>query len=364
MNIDLDYIFNLEQYSLTGNEKNKFFIEILKKDFKKHYQNSKETKNILDSLNYNEKKIKSLADFPFFPIRLFKELKLKSIKDTQVIKTLTSSGTTGQKLSKIFLDLETSKLQTKALASIISSYLGKKRLPMLIIDSENIFKNREMFSARGAGILGMSNFGRNHLYLLDEKMKLKKDALNEFLSKYKAQTLLVFGFTYMVWLHFIEEIKRKNILVNLPESVLIHSGGWKKLESISIDNETFKNTIKEVTGINRVYNFYGMVEQVGSVYMECEEGFFHTSNFSEIIIRNKQSLKPVKFNQEGIIQTISLLPKSYPGNSILTEDQGIIYGKDDCKCGRKGTYFKVIGRIPSAELRGCSDTYADSIGGN
>ena len=31
-------------------------------------------------------------------------------------------------------------------------------------------------------------------------------------------------------------------------------------------------------------------------------------------------------------------------------------GIDDCKCGRKGKYFLVHGRIKKAELRGCSDT--------
>ena len=52
---------------------------------------------------------------------------------------------------------------------------------------------------------------------------------------------------------------------------------------------------------------------------------------------------------------MSLLPTSYPGNSILTEDIGSIYGLDNCSCGKKGKYFKVYGRIESAELRGCSD---------
>lgn len=53
-----------------------------------------------------------------------------------------------------------------------------------------------------------------------------------------------------------------------------------------------------------------------------------------------------------------MLPHSYPGHSLLTEDEGIILGEDDCPCGRKGKYFKLTGRIKQAELRGCSDTYA------
>jgi hypothetical protein len=35
----------------------------------------------------------------------------------------------------------------------------------------------------------------------------------------------------------------------------------------------------------------------------------------------------------------------------------VLRGVDDGRCGRMGKYFTVIGRVPKAELRGCSDTY-------
>ena len=62
--------------------------------------------------------------------------------------------------------------------------------------------------------------------------------------------------------------------------------------------------------------------------------------------------------EKGIIQVVSVLPESYPGHVLLTEDEGIILGEDDCPCGRMGKYFKIEGRIKDAEIRGCSDTYA------
>lgn len=54
---------------------------------------------------------------------------------------------------------------------------------------------------------------------------------------------------------------------------------------------------------------------------------------------------------------MSILPNSYPGHNILTEDIGKLFGIDDCKCGRKGKYFLVSGRAPETEVRGCSDIY-------
>ena len=61
------------------------------------------------------------------------------------------------------------------------------------------------------------------------------------------------------------------------------------------------------------------------------------------------------FNKKGLIQLKSLIPHSYPGHNILTDDIGVILGEDDCSCGKKGKYFKIIGRLKNSELRGCSN---------
>ena len=87
-------------------------------------------------------------------------------------------------------------------------------------------------------------------------------------------------------------------------------------------------------GIKNIHNYYGMIEQTGSIFLECEEGFFHPSIFSEVIIRNK-NLDSCEVGEQGIIQVLSLLPISYPGHNLLTEDIGTIHGLDGCTCVRK-----------------------------
>ena len=143
----------------------------------------------------------------------------------------------------------------------------------------------------------------------------------------------------------------------MSKGILFHGGGWKQLENQSVDNREFKNRISGVSNITNIHNYYGMVEQTGSIFVECEYGFFHTPSFSDVIIRSHQTHSSEEIGITGLIQLLSVIPKSYPGHSILTEDLGTIFGIDDCKCGRKGKYFKVHGRIKSAEIRGCSDTY-------
>ena len=136
---------------------------------------------------------------------------------------------------------------------------------------------------------------------------------------------------------------------------MIHGGGWKKLNDESVSNERFKEVVAETSGIRSIHNYYGMVEQTGSIFMECEEGHLHASVFSDVFILDPLTLRPS--DKRGVIGCISLLPTSYPGHILLTEDEGEIHGIDDCPCGRKGAYFSVYGRLRGAEIRGCSDTH-------
>ncbi|MEY4515178.1 MAG: hypothetical protein RLZZ450_7300 [Pseudomonadota bacterium] len=295
-------------------------------------------------------------DVPFLPVTVFKTHQLKSIADADVFKVLTSSGTTGQVPSRIYLDRETAARQTKALATIMTTVLGPQRLPMVLVDTKSVFQNRESFSARGAGLLGMATFGRDHFYALDEQMALDEAGLAAFLEKYSGKPLLVFGFTFMVWLYFLEAARRMK--ADLSEATLIHSGGWKKLADQAVDNTRFKATLRDATGLARVYNFYGMVEQVGSVFVECDAGVLHAPSFADVIARDVRTLLPAPFGVEGVLQVVSALPTSYPGHSLLTEDLGTVLGEDDCSCGRKGKYFAVRGRVARSEIRGCSDTHA------
>jgi len=159
-NIQMIKIEKINPFSLNKNQKKNFLIKKFKYLISFHKDNCKDYSHFLDAQQFSLKKIKTINDIPFLPANLFKEYELKSIKKKEVFKILNSSGTSGQKVSKIFLDKETSLMQTKALTKIMENYIGNKRLPMIIIDNKNVLKNREAFSARGAGILGFSIFGK------------------------------------------------------------------------------------------------------------------------------------------------------------------------------------------------------------
>lgn len=296
-------------------------------------------------------------DLPWLPVRLFKTQDLMSCEQSSIIKTLTSSGTTGQAVSRIYLDRETSLRQTRALTAIMTSFLGKQRMPMVIVDSAGLLRDRSRFNARTAGILGFSVFGRQHHYCLDSDLRLEIDALKDFLEQHRGTPILAFGFTFVVWQRLLQAVIAQGQKLDFgPGSTLIHGGGWKRLQDQQVDNATFKALLREHLGLERIFSYYGMVEQVGSIFMECEYGHLHAPAFADVIVRDPLTLEPLPPGREGVVQVLSTLPVSYPGHSLLTEDLGVLHGEDDCPCGRHGRYFSVLGRLPQTELRGCSDT--------
>ena len=313
---------------------------------------------MMESVCFSAADVRSVEDIPFLPVRLFKEMELRSVTEEDVFKTMTSSGTTGQQVSRIFLDRKTAANQQKTLVRIVSDRIGGSRMPMIILDCPSVVKNRAMFSARGAGILGFSIFGRKKLYALNDAMELQLDDIRAFLAEHAGERILLFGFTFMVWQHFYHALRAAGERLDLSNAVLIHGGGWKKLAAEAVTPAAFRAALRAVCGNLDVADYYGMVEQTGCIHLECAEGHLHASTYSDVIVRRPFDFSPAGFGEHGIIEVVSLLPESYPGHALLTEDEGVLIGEDDCPCGRKGKYFKVLGRLKQAELRGCSDTYA------
>ncbi len=309
--------------------------------------------SILDAIGHTaERRYTSLEELPWLPVRIFKETKLSSISEHDVFRTLTSSGTTGDP-SRIYLDRAAAETQTRVLARTMQSVLGPKRLPMLIVDSVAAFHGKTSYSARGAGVLGMMSFGRDHTWVLDEEEQSDPGVVRSFLSRYGEEPFLIFGFTFLVW-QYLYRVARDEGL-DLRNGVLIHSGGWKRMADLAVDNRTFREAFARDTGLTRIHDFYGMVEQIGVVHMEGPDGgSLYSPDFAEVIIRDPLTWEPVPIGKPGLIQVISTVPESYPGNVLMTEDLGVVDGIDDGPW--PGKRFRVLGRLPRAEARGCSDT--------
>ena len=350
--INYNDLLKLNPFGLKKRKKDTLFFLAQKKLSIFHHKNSKEYKKIIDFKFSHFKKVKKLEMLPFLHSKIFKSYDLKSTNNN--LKVFNSSGTSNSKLSKINIDLKTSLIQANVLKKIIFEFIPKNIDTIIIIDNEKSFYDLKKLNAKKAAIRGFSQYFKNKYFILDKDYKLNFSYLKKLEKKLKNKRVIFFGFTNIIWENFIEILKMNNSKLSFDNSILVHGGGWKKLENKKIKKQKLNEEIKLRLKIKDVINYYGMIEQTGSIFMECEHGYFHSSIFSDVLIRNS-NFKLEKNNKPGIIQVFSLLPISYPGHNIVTEDLGVIIDEDNCKCGRNGKYFKVLGRIKNSEIKGCAN---------
>jgi len=304
----------------------------------------------------------TIAELPYLPVSVFKADPPLALVDAHGIKrTLTSSSTSGQAPSRVVLDAPTARRMTKGVIAIIRDFIGSARRPYLVVDIPENLKPQAELGARGAAIQGLGSFATETVCCLRRDQNgdtaLDLDTLLACAEKWKGGEVLVYGFTYVIWTQLVQRLQRQGITLGMPNVHVLHSGGWKRLEQQAVTKDIFMRDVASVFGCspNRVIDYYGMVENVGVVYPDCERGHKHVPAFAEVIIRDPLTLRPVDAGQQGLVQVCSVLPTSFPGFLLLTDDMAELIGEDGCACGRRGTHFRFTRRVPKVEVRGCGN---------
>lgn len=340
-------------YSIRQAHKDAAILEGLNGLVSYHYERCLPYRRIIDAAWGGLRQYDRLQDVPYLPVSVFKGLELSSTEQQSMV--MYSSGTTGQVPSKIIVDPETATRQSRALIATFKPVLGERRIPFLVFDTKDVIKATGL-TARGAGVLGMMKFGARTTFALDPDLEVDRDLVKNFLAKNGHEPFLIFGFTFLVWTKLYKAFDDGEL--DLSNAILIHSGGWKKLESERVSNEEFRRRMGERFGLTRIFNFYGFVEQIGSMFLEGPNGLLYPPNFTDVIVRRESDFQPAEVGEEGIIEVVSLLPLSYPGHALLTEDRGVVEMSDSAAGVGQIKGIRVLGRVAKAELRGCSDVIA------
>ncbi len=349
-------------YKKKETEKRKSFLNTLKRVLNYHYINCFEYKKICNYFNFYPKDLKNLSDMPYLTSTVFKNNMISSIPKSKVFRQINSSATTSSKFSKVILDKENNLRWTLSLQKMFLDRVGNDKYKILFLDTADNLKYSPVISARSSMLKSFLFVAADYSSCLNYnkgKLKLNLNIVKKFFKKLqKNEKVMIFGFTYVLYKFFLQELKKNNIQYNLKNGILVHAGGWKKLEKEKISRKKLNSMIKETLNIseNKVIDIYGFSEQGGLLYPTCEKGFRHCTNYSTLIVRDF-NFKPLdKIKKIGFLQFITPIQLSYPGNSFLTEDIGWIEGIDNCSCGRLGIYFKVLGRYKhETEIRGCGD---------
>jgi len=349
-------------YTLAPGERHAALLVLLKQELAYACDRNPRFRNYVEQWPVDFHTADTIAALPYLPVGVFKaNPPLALVGADEVKRTLSSSATTGQVPSRVVLDAATARRMTKGIITIIRNFIGPTRRPYLVIDTaENVAAQGEM-GARGAAIQGLRSFATEVVCCLRRNPEgdscLDREKLLACAAKWRHTEVLAYGFTYVIWTDLVQPLQRQGITLEMPNVRILHSGGWKRLEQQAVTKDVFVRDVAAVFGCSadRVIDYYGMVENVGVIYPDCEYGNKHVPAFAEVIVRNPRTLAPVEAGVEGLIQVCSVLPTSFPGFLVLTEDMGEIVDYDGCLCGRRGTSFRFAGRAPKAEVRGCGN---------
>jgi hypothetical protein len=297
-----------------------------------------------------------IADLPYVHVGLFKELDLRS---TGVVhsRTLLSSATTSGVSSRIALDAESSRRQSISATAILRDFVGGGARALLVLDDAKSMRSRAGIPARIAAALSIKELaGDMHFVLSDGESgsQIAWDTVRKVLAE--PGDIIVYGFTWVLWTAWAQGHMPTDVADTLRSRKVsfVHSGGWKKLESIRVDRGAFDHALLDGCGAgSTVVDYYGLVEQVGVIYPLCEHGARHVPVWADVIVRDSFTLEPLA-DAPGQLQLLNPLPVGGPYHSVLTEDLGRLL-PDNCACGRLGRRFELIGRVPKAELRGCAN---------
>jgi hypothetical protein len=355
-------LLSLPPYALPPDEKQAGLLELLKEELDYACQRHAGYENYVRSWPLDFRGAAGVPYLPFLPVGIFKANPPLSLVDPGEIKrTLTSSATTSQSPSRVAIDAPTSRRMTKGIVSILRDFIGPARRPYLVVDVPGQMGGGNELGARGAAIQGLQPFASEVSYCLSlngqGNLVLDRDKLMDFARNRQDAELLVYGFTYILWNHLAKPLLADGTCLNLPKVRVLHSGGWKRLLDQAVEKTAFNDGLARVFGCSPdcIIDFYGMVESVGVIFPDCPAGNKHSPAFGDVIVRNPLTLEPVAPGQVGIVQVCSVLPTSFPGHLLLTEDMAKVIAYDGCPCGRRGISFRFASRIPKAEVRGCGN---------
>jgi hypothetical protein len=358
----IDRLLSMPPYCQSPGERQAGLLELLKEELDYACQRHAGYKNYIEHWPLDYRSAGQIADLPFLPVGILKANPPFSLVGLDEIKRiLTSSATTSQLPSRVVLDAPTARRMTKGVVTIVRDFIGPHRRPYLVVDTPGFMGVGKPLGARGAAIQGLQPFANETAYCLSldnqGDLILERDKLREFAKDRQDTELLVYGFTFILWNHLVKPLLAEGICLNLPKARVLHSGGWKRLQDQAVEKTLFNEQLARVFGCSadRIIDFYGMVESVGIIFPDCSAGNKHGTVFGDVIVRNPLTLEPVAPGEQGIVQVCSVLPTSFPGSLLLTEDVAQVIAYDGCPCGRRGISFRFAGRIPKAELRGCGN---------
>lgn len=348
-----DELFNTNPFDFSKKHKD-LFLDSLKETALHHYEHNAFIKYLWDKHSFHPSYIdseESIEKIPFTLVNIFKHYEQRTGASEDIVLTLGSSGTGGQR-SLIHLD-QLSLDRVKKLAYVIHEAIGitsSKKYnylcftydPSIANDLGTAFTDELLTSFTDKEEVFYTFQHNGHDFFFDEEQTVAK--LKEFEKSPYATRILGFpAFLFKI-------ITKYNLKLNLGSDSWVQTGGgWKGDADKEINKQSFRRLINESLGIpvSNIRDLFGMVEH-GIPYVDCPDGKLRVPNYARVLIRDPKTLEVLPNGSKGLIQFICSYNTSYPAFSLLTTDWGVK------NVDEFSEYIEIKGRAGLSKNKGCA----------
>ena len=364
--VEVDSLFDLTP------EHDALFVDAMREASAWHFEHSEVFRNLSRKRAFVPDALQSVdevSDVPALFVNAFKQYEILSVPRDEVVLTLTSSGTSGQK-SQIMFD-QLSLDRGLRMVDRVFEAMGLKRPEQVV---NYILFAYDPEEAKQVG----TSYTDDNLTNLTQKGKVYhalrwNPQIREFefrpaecyakLLEYAAEGLPVRLLGFPAFLHRLVQYHRESGAPPLDlgsESYVLTGGGWKTSESSAIDKDRFIEEVSRTLGIpaGNLRDGYGLVEH-GIAYIECEHHRFHVPAFARAFTRDVATLERLPDGEVGFLQLVTPYMRSMPTVSLLTSDLAKV--GHDCPCGRKSGTIVLQGRAGTRKNKGCAITAAQLL---
>ncbi len=309
-----------------------------------------------------------LRRIPPIHANFYKTHVVRTAPEEDIVLTLTSSGTSGQK-SQMFFD-EWSIFASDKSADVQMAHYGR------ITDGPVNFLMYSYEPADGVNVgtmrtrQMMRRYGKENelVYALrytGEGHEFDLFGCIDVLLRFEAQGLPVYILGFPAFLYFtLEKMEAMGYppLKLDPGSFVSMGGGWKGFADRQVSPEEFRRYAGERLGLpDRCFHeTYGAVEH-GVAYIDCDEHHFHVPIYDRILIRDPRTMEPLGYGEKGIINFVSPMNTAVPVTSLLMGDFGILHAPGSCPCGNPAPWIEIVGRAGVSKNKSCAIAAAELL---
>jgi len=348
------------------------FMQAMRECVSHHYERNEFFKKLLDEAGVKASDFRTEADLEKLPTihaNLFKEYEILSIPMEEVTEHATSSGTSGQK-SQMFFDKNSFDFGLSMVKNEFDhfGFLSDEKTNYLLYTYEPAETSKDLGTAKtDMGLLAYAPVNETFFALRYNGVGHDFDvygAINA-LEKYEEQGLPVRIFGFPSFLYFtvrqMKETGHRPLKLN-KNSMTMFGGGWKGYADKQVKKSELYAMIEEMLGIpqENCRDGYGSTEH-SVPYFECPHHHFHIPIYSRMIIRDVETLKPVKNGTPGFANFITPHLLSVPAVSVLMGDMAVLHDAEECPCGIKTPFMEIIGRAGTSKGKSCAITASELL---